>query len=239
MNLIGQSMPSEKLISVLMSVFNNEITLEKSISSILNQSYTNFEFLIIDDFSTDSSVEIIKKYEKQDSRIKLFFNKENIGLTKSLNILIQKSKGDFIARQDGDDISKLNRFDKQIYSFKKNNIEFCVSRAEIHQTGYKIPNWSFYVPKKILINYKNPFIHGTLMIKKETILKIYGYDENFYYSQDYKLFKDLLSLNVKYKYLNESLYVLNMENNISKTKHVEQKYYSDCVKNNLIPKKVI
>ena len=87
-----------------MSVFNNELSLKSSIESILNQSYKDFEFLIMDDCSTDNSHNILKDYESRDSRIKVFRNSENIGLTKSLNILIEKSQRDFIARQDGDDM---------------------------------------------------------------------------------------------------------------------------------------
>mgnify|MGYP003956348861 CR=1 FL=1 len=80
------------MISIIMSVFNNSKTLERCIESILNQDYENFEFLIMNDFSKDSSNKILKDYENEDSRIKVFNNKENIGLTKSLNILVNKSK---------------------------------------------------------------------------------------------------------------------------------------------------
>ena len=92
-----------KKISVLMSVYNSENTLEDSIKSILNQTFTDFEFLISDDGSTDGSVEILKSYEKIDSRINIYFNKENIGLTKSLNKLLKHSSSEYIARQDSDD----------------------------------------------------------------------------------------------------------------------------------------
>jgi len=225
----------EQNISVIMAVYNNEDTVQESILSILNQSYENFELLIIDDASTDSSYFKIDKMARQDFRIKVRRNETNIGLTKSLNKLIKLSKGEILARQDGDDISQPKRFESQINFLKDDDFEFCVTRAKSIQTGKNIPNLSFYLPDKLTMNYKNPFIHGTLMIKKETIKRVGMYNEKFYYSQDFKLFKDLLNSKVKYKYLKESYYLLNTENNISKNFQDEQRYFFNCAKNNINP----
>ena len=85
------------------------------------------------------------------------------------------------------------------------------------------------------MKYKNPFIHGTLLIKKSIMEDIGLYDENFYYAQDYKLMKDLIKKNYKFKIINECLYFLNMKNNISTLKKDEQKYYSECVRKNIVP----
>ena len=92
-------------VSVLMSVYNNETTIEKSIESLLRQSYKNIEILINDDCSSDNSVNLIKKLQSENSNIFFFSNDENIGLTKSLNKLIKLSSADIIARQDADDFS--------------------------------------------------------------------------------------------------------------------------------------
>ena len=81
---------NSNLVSVVMSAYNSEKTIAESIESILNQSYQNFEFLIIDDCSTDKTLEIIESYKKKNDKVKLFKNKTNLGLTKSLNILIEK-----------------------------------------------------------------------------------------------------------------------------------------------------
>ena len=91
------------LISVLLSVYNDDKNIKTSIDSILSQSYKNIELLVIDDCSTDKTYEVLK--EIKDIRLKIYRNKENHGLTKSLNILIKKSKGQILARQDSDDIS--------------------------------------------------------------------------------------------------------------------------------------
>ena len=103
-------MNQNKKISVIMSVYNNENSIQESVKSIMNQTYSNFELLIIDDCSKDDSYKICEQIANLDSRIKLFKNNTNIGLTKSLNKLIEISTGDYIARQDGDDVSSNSRF---------------------------------------------------------------------------------------------------------------------------------
>ena len=111
-------------ISIIMSTFNSENVIENSIKSLLNQSYKDYEILISDDNSTDSTYDILKNYEKNNNLIKVFKNKQNIGLTKSLNKLVSKSNGILIARQDADDISFQNRLEKQVNFIKKYNLDF-------------------------------------------------------------------------------------------------------------------
>jgi len=223
-------------ISIIMSTFNSENVIENSIKSLLNQSYKDYEILISDDNSTDSTYDILKNYEKNNNLIKVFKNKQNIGLTKSLNKLVSKSNGILIARQDADDISFQNRLEKQVNFIKKYNLDFCTSRAITTPEEKIRPKFSIYFPKKMIIKYKNPFIHGSLLIKKSVIEDLGGYDENFYYAQDYKLMYDLLRNNYKCKILNEVLYGLNTKNNISELKKTEQKYYADCVRKQIQPK---
>lgn len=227
---------SDKLVSVIMSTHNNGHDIKDSIESILNQTYRNLEILIIDDFSKDNTFEIIKSFK--DGRIKYFQNKKNIGLTKSLNFLISQSKGYYIARQDGDDVSLKNRIESQIEYMNKNNIEVCTTRARSKQTGRNIPGISHYIPNKILIKFKNPFIHGSLIIKKDLLNKIGNYDDNFYYAQDYKLFRQILKKKIKIHTINETLYILNMSNNISTKYKDEQEYFAKCVRKELVPEKI-
>ena len=225
---------SEK-ISVLISVFNGEKTINKSIESILDQTYNNFEILLMNDGSTDNTENILKEYADKFSEISYFENKKNMGLTFSLNFLIKKSNGTYLARQDADDISYRNRFQMQISTILKNNLDFCTSRALIKGTNKKIPGFSYFLPYQYLIKYKNPFIHGSLMIKKEVMNEIGSYNTKFKYSQDYKLFFDLIKKNYNFKTINEPLYELNMSNNISTNKKIEQKYFADCVRNGSEP----
>lgn len=217
-------------ISILMSVYNCSNVLKHSINSILNQDFSNFEFLIMNDGSTDESHEILNNYLKLDERIQLFHNSTNLGLTKSLNLLLRESTAKYIARQDADDISLTNRFSRQLDVLESQNYDICVSRAVKKNSKKLIPNISYWVPKKIIFKFKNPYIHGTLVAKRKVFEKINGYDEKFYYSQDYKFFSDCYKHNFKIKYLNEPLYILNTKGNISSQKHFEQKKFADLVK---------
>ena len=115
-------------ISVLLSVFNGEKTLQRSVESILTQSYEDFELLILDDGSDDATESICNSFV--DDRIKFFKLNHNQGLTKSLNYLASFADGEFLARQDADDISLNLRFEKQINLFKEDNeLDFVTSRA--------------------------------------------------------------------------------------------------------------
>ena len=225
----------DKKISVLLSVFNEEKNIAASIESICNQTYENFEFLIIDDCSTDNSYEIINEFSNRDDRIKIIRNSSNIGLTKSLNKLIKDSSGDYLARQDADDISLLNRFEKQVEFLNNLDYQACTTRAIIREETRITPNKSFYIPKFLIMNLKNPFVHGSLMIRKKTIESIGFYDEAFYYAQDYKLMSDLISSGYKIKIIKEPLYILNVKDNISTNFYEKQKYYADCVRKKIKP----
>ena len=225
-------------VSVLMSTFNSERTVAAAIESLINQTYKNIEILISDDCSEDKTFDICSEYERNNENIYLFKNKTNIGLTKSLNLLLKKSSGTYIARQDSDDISFNKRIQTQLKFLTDNKLDACTSRALIMNSNKKIPGISSFFPTNFLIKYKNPFLHGTLLIKKESINDIGGYDENFLFSQDYKLMTDLIKNGNKIKIQNKVLYYLNMEDNISTNFKNEQKYYSDCVRKNIIPKAV-
>ena len=221
---------SNALVSVLLSTYNSEESISESIDSLLSQTYKNLEILISDDGSTDSTKEICKKFQLKDERVLFSSNKKNVGLTKSLNNLAQKASGSLIARQDADDISLPYRIEEQIQFMKTKKLDAVTSRSLVKQNNKKRPGISFYIPDKLLINRKNPFIHGTLIIKKNVFQEIGYYDERFYYAQDYKLFYDLLNKGYKVKTLNKALYILNTENNISSENLERQNYYADCVR---------
>ena len=220
------------LISVIMSIYNNEFTLQKCVDSILNQTYSNIEFLITDDGSTDNSYEILKDLKNQDERIKLYKNQKNIGLTKSLNKMIKISSGDFIARQDSDDYSLPIRLETQIKMMKQLNLNISTSRAFELDTKKEIPGLSFYIPYKYLIYLKNPFIHGTLVIES-SLMKRYLYNEEFIFAQDYELFSRFVKNKEVILNIKKPLYILNTKNNISNNFKIEQKEFSDMVKKSL------
>ena len=215
------------MISVIMSTYNNQSSVGYAIESVLNQTYKDIELLIMNDGSIDNTKEVLGKY-LDNEKVKVFTNKENIGLTKSLNILINESKGNFIARQDSDDISLDSRLEKQLNFIKKHDLDACTTRAINMQSRKLVPGLSYYLPYILSTKFKNPFIHGTLMIKAD-IIKNLMYDEEYYFAQDYVLFLNLIK-NFKIKTINSGLYELNTKNNISENFKKEQKKYFDLAR---------
>ena len=129
---------NEPLVSIIMGVYNAEKTMQDSIDSILQQTYTKWEFIICDDGSTDNTYsELQKKYEGDD-RFVIIKNEENSGLPFTLNHCIKHCSGDYIARMDADDISYPDRFEKQLdYLYKHPEISFVSSCVDIFD-GEKI-----------------------------------------------------------------------------------------------------
>ena len=226
---------NKNLISVLLFVFNAEKDINVAIQSILNQSYKDLELLIIDDGSTDNSYQICMNISEQDNRVKVFRNHNNLGLTKSLNLLINESSGKYLARQDADDWSEETRFEKQLKFMNDENIDVVYARSVRNDTQNIFPRLSYYLPLNFVLRYKNPLIHGTMLAKKNIIEKVGGYDEKFIYSQDYKLAFDLINLGFKLRIMKNVLYKSNFINNISTTKKKEQEYYANCVRKGIIP----
>ena len=175
------------LVSIVMSEYNTPIKwLEESIESILHQTYRNFEFIIINDCSKNDVEEIIKKYN--DSRIKVINNEKNIGLANSLNKGISIAKGKYIARMDTDDIAYSNRLEEEIKFLEENNEYFLVaSKADIfNEKGiYANTKKSGKIEKKDLMR-DVPFVHPSVMYKKEVVLKL-GCYPNLTRCEDYAL----------------------------------------------------
>ncbi len=227
-------MTKNSKVTVIMAVFNDEARVKNSIESILGQTYQNIELLILDDNSSDKTFDICDSYSNE-SNVNVFRNPKNIGLTKSLNKLIEMSDCDFIARQDSDDISYPTRIEKQLDFMDVNKVLVSTTRAHIsNQSRKKIrPRYSHYLSNKLVINLKNPFIHGTLLIDKALLKKMGGYDEHYYFAQDFKLFSSLINENIEIKTLNEPLYFLNTEDNLStKYKSKQKKYSKEILREN-------
>lgn len=152
-----------------MPVYNGEKTLESSISSILGQTFADFEFLIVDDGSTDGSLELIRKFQRQDRRIRLL-SRENRGLIDSLNEGIEMSGGEYIARMDCDDISLPSRLEKQIEAMESESLDICGSHFLVIDDNGKTQS-AVLVPieKKMFpvwLSVGTPFAHGSVMIRK-------------------------------------------------------------------------
>ena len=109
--MINENRPN---LSIIMSVYNGEKTLSKSVNSILAQTYTDYEFIICDDASTDDTWSVLENFKNKDDRIVLIRHTENKGLGASLNDCLKIARGNYIARQDADDISKPERIERTL-----------------------------------------------------------------------------------------------------------------------------
>jgi len=213
-------------ITVLMSVYNGEKYLREAVESILNQTFSDFEFLIIDDASTDSSLEILQSYD--DPRIKIIRNIENLGLTKSLNIGIRLAKREYIARMDADDISLPERFERQI-TFLLNHPDIALAGTfyqNIDHEGNIFGTCNLLLKPRYQDFIKgNCIIHGSVMVRSEVMVTISGYNELIKKCQDYALW---LQLAKEYQLCNipDVLYKLRIhENSVSIKGWEESKYY--------------
>ena len=213
-------------ISVIMSVYKGDKYLKEAIESILNQTFTDFEFIIVNDGSTDNSLEIIQSYD--DERIKIINNEKNIGLTKSLNKALKQAKGEYIARQDADDVSLPNRFEEQVKYFEEHP-EVVLLGTSVYLIGEneKIVGKRIVLTKpsiKYLFK-ENQFNHGSVMFKKEIVNQLGGYNELIRYSQDYELWLRIAKY-YEVRNLTQSLYKLRSHDaNIRLTNWEESTLY--------------
>ena len=206
------------MISVIMSVYNEPIEwMSKSINSILNQTLSDFEFIIINDNPMrNENKEFLDYYSLLDHRIKIIQNKNNIGLTKSLNKAISLAKGDFIARMDADDIAVKERFECQIAFFlKHSDCDICASSSvKIDQNGKLIERIR---TKKIHISMLfrcNPICHSSVMFKKKICsFRNPLYNENFKYAQDAELWIMLFANGYKFEIIEKPLIYYRITNN--------------------------
>jgi glycosyltransferase involved in cell wall biosynthesis/peptidoglycan/xylan/chitin deacetylase (PgdA/CDA1 family) len=180
------------IVTVLMTVYDGKNYLHEAIESVLCQTFNDLEFLIIDDASTDNSVEIINSYN--DSRIKLLINDKNIGQTASLNKGLVRAQGKYVARFDQDDVCLPKRLEEQVIFFKNNpSVSIVCSREySIDEKGEKIGAWN-----RELNNYGaflgyvilgiNPIWTPSVMFIKNDIMQLDGFDENFGPASDFEL----------------------------------------------------
>ena len=176
------------LISIIMSVYNEEIYLKEALQSIFNQTIEDYELIIVDDCSTDRTVEIIKSFN--DPRIKLITNETNMGLTKNLNKALKLCRGEFIARMDGDDICMPDRLRKQV-EYMRLHPEYMLTGCQTRTFGEQNMTWCLKDnPEKlrIMMLIRPVLAHPTFMMRKELIFdKNFCYDESFRSAQDYDL----------------------------------------------------
>lgn len=208
----------EKFVSVIMTAYNSEKYIEEAIESILNQTYTNYEFIIIDDGSIDGTWDIIDKYRKQDERI-IAITRKNIGLSQSLNDGVRIARGEYIARMDSDDICSKDRFEKQvnylnehpdIYLLGSNYYiiygddlsEKCIKKYKNAQKRGQAP---IDMKNQFLsVSESQKFMHASCMIRKEFYETVGLYRD--YKSEDIEITFRALSKGLGVAKLEEELY---------------------------------
>lgn len=221
---------STPAISVVMPVYNGSLYLREAIDSILNQTFTDFEFIIVNDGSTDQSEEIILSYT--DNRIK-YIKQENKGIGLTLRLGCSLAQGKYIARMDADDISNKNRLQIQYDYLEKNPEVVLLSSAVryINENGENIgrsfPCTDDKILKKIIKNKGSPICHPAVMMRADTYKKSGGYCdlqplEDYYLWLKLSLFGRIINLSTPY------LYYRILSNSVSRSISAEQ--YA-CLKN--------
>jgi len=212
-------------VSVVISVHNGETHLEECIDSILDQTYQDFEFIVLNNGSTDRTPEILQQYATPRLRV---IHQENIGIARSLNKGINLSQGNLIARLDADDLSLPHRLERQVEFMRQNpDVVLCGSRSRelIGNKSFsqKVP----YIEKdeavRKILSCLNPFMHSTTMFRKKTFLETGGYSDRFKYSQDYDLWVRMLKLGQAYILKDELSVVRLIEHSFSNQHNRAQK----------------
>ena len=229
-------------LSIMMPCYNAELYLRESIESILNQSYFDFELLIIDDASTDMSKNIIKEYEKTDERVRYLKNEFQKGASGALNTAIKHAKGKYLARQDADDTSLKDRLKIQVNCMEKDDdLGYCAVNINFVDKDSNIIKECIYKspvgPIEYEAAYVNPVPNATIVYRKNQIDK---YHLEFSYqktAEDYDFFlkyiyntklsgKFINNALYNYRILTDSLYHSNMKESIEFGKKAAMDYYN-------------
>lgn len=210
------------VISVIMPVYNAEKYLGEAIQSILDQTFRDLEFIIINDGSTDKSLNIINGYARKDDRV-VVIDRENRGIVATLNEGIESAKGKYIARMDADDISLPIRLEKQLELMGKENLDICGSHYFLINNNGDI-NGLNLTPLShetcfITLGSKVPFAHPSVMIRKDYLLNNdlkYGQSE-YKIAEDFDLWMRMYEKGARFGSVNEVLFKYRIiENSLSK-----------------------
>ena len=164
------------LVSVLMSVYNGASTLEKAAASVLTQTYRDLELILCDDASTDDTWRIMQRIAASDARVTIFQNETNLGLGASLNRCLSRAQGEYIARQDADDLSDPDRIERTLDFLLSSGAPYAACGVRVFDDSGV---WSMrQFPQKItkhIIAQKNPFFHPTMIFRRAVIESVNGY----------------------------------------------------------------
>lgn len=220
-------------VSIIMSVYNTEeLYLRKAIESMLNQTFTNFEFIIVMDCPEDNSEDIVAEYLEQDDRIRVIYNEENLGLTKSLNRALEIATGRYIARMDADDFSVPTRLEVQ-YSYLETHPEIGVVGGHVY-TGNKkhrsMTAWNTNPETtKVQMLFHNAGVpHPTAMFRREINGEPVRYNEKILKSQDFELWSRLVH-RTRIVVLDEVFLIYRIHPRQISADITEQYFFSRCI----------
>lgn len=235
------------MISIGIPFYNAEAYLEDAIKSVLAQTFQEWELILVDDGSSDGSLDIAKKYEQLDSRIRVISDGLNKKLPTRLNEIIKEAKFDFIARMDADDLMDVERLEKQ-YAFLSANPEYDLVTTGMYSIdqsnevlGKRLPENRIMQANEILGGLTN-LLHASMLAKKEWCLRN-PYREDNALAEDYELWLSAAIKNdLKYNVLQEPLYYYREVENVKKEKMIKgyntqieviNRYYAGVISNNL------
>jgi len=186
-------------VSVVMSVHQGERYLEEALGSVLGQTWRDYEFVIVDDGSTDGTDMILRRHAARDRRIALLKNERNVGLTKSLNRALSVAQGEYVARQDADDVSMPRRLESQVRFLETRPAVGLVGTAcrVIDAEGRTVGDYTWPGSDAAIrwhMLFHNAFCHSSIMWRQAAFGEdAPRYDERYRYSQDYALWSGLLT----------------------------------------------
>lgn len=212
------SMSIKPIVSVIMPVYNTEKYVSYAIESILSQTYDDFEFIIIDDGSTDDSWNIIQEYAVKDKRIRAYRNIDNMKICKTLNKWINLAKGTYIARMDADDIAMKSRLEIQIREIGDDDMKVVWSNVlVINDAWTNIWERKYPISWEETIDICSPCAHPTVMFSKKLIEHNGGYDHAWNYVEDYDLWIRLFHAGASYSNIQQNLLQYRMNNDSTKS----------------------
>lgn len=211
------------LVSVIMSVYNNESTVKKCIDSLINQTYSNWELIVCDDNSTDNSKIILEALSSKDTRIRLICNNVNNGLASSLNRCLRKSRGKYIARMDADDINLEDRLKNQVeYLEKHPDCDIVGSSMFVkNEKGIIGIRTNSDVLNRDSFLHGSPFFHPTVMVKRSVMNSLHGYNTKVYRSEDLDLWFRLYQEGYKGVNFKKPLYIYQETLNDLKKRNIK------------------
>lgn len=188
-------------LSVVMPVYNAEEYVEECITSVLDQSFQNFEFVIVDDCSSDGTWSIIQEYEENDTRIKAFRNQQNLGVVKTRNKAFSKACGssEYVAIMDSDDVCLPERLERQVSFLERHEDHGVVggNTVIINERGERIghrayPETNRDVQRELV--FRSPFAQPAVMLRRSILRRVGEYNEEYERAQDYELWFRVLSI---------------------------------------------